>query len=120
MFRDMQEWGASWLREMAGTHCGQTVTLTVNSVEYQVTASLVDEAGRVLPGPVNLTTEHTMFLFDASELVSKGIILNRQTLITWGDNQYQLVMQGNKYYTYNDVYKKNIVVAAKHVLDSDS
>jgi hypothetical protein len=117
---DLLSWGASWLKEMAGTHCSQVVVLTINSLEYEVTASLVDESGRVLPGPVNLVSEHTKFLFSTSELVSKGAVLSRNTIITWGDSQYQLVMQGNKYYTYNDVYKQNIVVAAKHVLDADS
>ena len=116
----MLAWGASWLEHMAGVHCGQLTTLTINSIEYEVTASLVDEAGRVLPGPVNMTTEHTKFMFNASELASKGVVLSRNTLIAWGANQYQLVMQGNQYYTYNDVYKKNIVIAAKHVLDADS
>lgn len=114
---DMLQWGASWLQNMAGTHAAQQVQLVRNGVPILLNASLVDEAGRLLPGPSNLKTEHTKFMFSANEIAAKGVVLDRATTVIWNNSNYQLVQEGNRWYTYNDAYRKNIVVTAKHVSD---
>lgn len=112
---DMLNWGATWLTEQTGLHAQQSVTVTTDGTATVIPASLVDEAGRLIPATVGLTTEHTKFMFEAAIVASLGVTFKRNTLITWGTNMYQVVQEGNKWWTYNDVYKKQIVITAKHV-----
>lgn len=112
---DMLNWGAAWLTGMVGAHTTQTVIVSTDGTDYETVATLVDEAGRLIPATVGLTVEHTKFMFEAATLASLGITFKRNTLITWGTNAYQVVQEGNKFWHYNDAYKKHIVVTAKHV-----
>lgn len=112
---DMLEWGASWLTQMTGLHLQQDVVVTTDGVAVPIAASLVDESGRLLPGTVNVATEHTKFVFEAAVVASLGINFKRGTLITFGNENYQIVMEANRWWHYNDVFKKQIVIAAKHV-----
>ena len=114
---DILNWGATWLTNMTGLHTQQDCTVTTDGVAIPIPASLVDEEGRLIPATVGLATEHTSFLFEVAQVASLGVTFKRGSLISWGDNSYQVVQKGNKWWNYNDVYKKQMVVVAKHVSD---
>lgn len=117
---DMLNWGATWLTEQTGLHTQQEMTVTTDGTSIPISASIVDESGRLIPATVGLTTEHTKFIFEAAVVASLGVTFKRGTFITWGTNYYQVVQEGNKWWTYNDTYKKQMVVTAKHVSDIPS
>ena len=117
---DMLEWGANWLKGMVGLHAVQDISVRCDGTWIETTASLVDEAGRIIPGQVALVTEHTKFMFETTQVASKGIVFKRNTIVRWGAQDYQVVLQGGAWWTYNDVFKQHIVVNTKHVSDSNS
>lgn len=116
---DMLEWGADWITGMVREHVSQTVTVTwtVSDVEYSETlsASLVDEAGRVLRNEVKSKVENTYFLFETSEVEEKAVPLFRGLRINWNSNLYEIVTVGSSLVSFNDAHKRGTVVATKHV-----
>lgn len=112
---DMLEWGANWLTSQTGLHTQQDMVVTTDGVSIPISASLVDESGRLIPATVGMVTEHTKFLFEAAIVASLGVTFKRGSTITWGTNMYQVVQEGNRWWNYNDTYKKQMVVTAKHV-----
>ena len=55
--------GADWLSKITELHTDDDVQVGYVGNLKDCTASLVDEAGRLLPGAANVRTEHTRFLF---------------------------------------------------------
>lgn len=114
---DLLEWGAEWLAEQAKTHASFKVTLVYNDIRTEISASLVDEQGRVIPQEVKLRTEFTKFLFNTGELLNCGVPIRRGLIIEWGSKKYEVVINGARIFNYNDSYRKTIVVETKHVSD---
>jgi len=117
---DVLKWGADWLADISLQVCSQTVAVITNGVTRTTKATLCDEAGRLLPGKVPLRTEHTNFLFNAAEVASEGIQFIRGTEIEWEDSLYEVIAESGRYWTYNDTFKKQILVRTKHVFDRAS
>jgi hypothetical protein len=120
---DYLDWGASWLSEQAKEHASQEVVLkwTVNGVVTTATlqASLVDEEGRIIRGPVKAVTENTYFMFTTADLEGTQIPLERGVQILWNSNEYDIVIGRNRMATANDTHQYTTVIAAKHVLSRD-
>lgn len=114
---DMLEWGADWLSDWSKDHASFPVYLVSGNTRAQINATLVDEAGRVIPQEVKTKTEFTRFMFNTGELASTGIAIRRGLRIEWGDNIYEVALNGSQLFTYNDAYKKQTVVDTKHVSD---
>jgi hypothetical protein len=115
---DMLSWGANWLSDITALHAVQQVTITdtaTGALPSSINAILADEAGRLLPGTVNVRTEHTVFLFESSDIAASGITFKAGTSIVLGENAYEVVKDSGKFWTYNDVFKRKIKVSAKHV-----
>ncbi len=115
MVFDHLKWGADWLSSMVEENAEQTVFVGYEGNLQETTASLVDESGRVLPGPASIVTEHTKFLFESAKFATLGLTIKRGMLIRWDTQYYEIVQDGNKWWTYNDPFKRKFVVAAKHV-----
>lgn len=107
---NMLKWGADWLSTMDQW---TTETVTVNGTE--ILAVIADTEGRLLPGKVPTFSQHTVFLFESTEVASKGIVFRRGTYIVWNDSHYELVAENNRFWSYNDAFKRKIVVKTKHV-----
>lgn len=116
----MLAWGAEWLSEISKTSAVQTVQVTTGNVTATLDATLCDEAGRLLPGQTGVKTEHTKFLFETADVANAGITFIRGTTIVWNDSTYKVVADGNRFWTYNDAFKRKIAVSTKHVSLSDS
>lgn len=110
------EWGANWLQGVATQHTEVEVTVSNDGVSYQANATLVDEQGRMLPGNLPLVVENTRFMFRAAQVASLGIVFKRNTIITYGSQNYEVVPQSNRFWVYNDVFKKHVVVDTKQVV----
>lgn len=120
---DFLDWGANHLSVIAKQDCSQEVVLSwkVNGVLTSVTlqASLVDEEGRVIRGPVKAVTENTFFMFTTADLEANQIPLERGVQILWNSNSYDVVIGKNRMATANDTHQYTTVIAAKHVLSRD-
>lgn len=120
---DFLDWGAEWLSIQAKEHASQEVVLkwTVNGVITTATlqASLVDEEGRIIRGPVKAVTENTYFMFTTADLEGTEIPLERGVQILWNSNEYDIVIGRNRMATANDTHQYTTVIAAKHVLSRD-
>lgn len=115
------KWGAEWLSEMTKVSTDEPVEIGYHETGFKSSsASFVDESGRLVPGPVAVRTEHTKFLFESSELARLGIAIKRGLLIKWNSNYYEVVQDGNKWWNYNDTFKRKIVIATKHVTNTTS
>lgn len=114
---DMLEWGANWLKGMTNDHTAQEITLSWNlggeEFTLTITGSIVDEAGRVLYSDQKTQIENTLFLIDSVKLV--GVPIGRGLRITWSGNNYDCVMQGGRYYFFNDTHRKQTVIVTKNV-----
>ncbi len=123
VYDDYLEWGADWVTPMAQKFASQEVTViwTEGGVTHSETcrASLVDEDGRILQGPVKAAVENTFFMFTVEEINTKNVPLDRGVFIEWDSNQYEIVNGRNKAASANDVYQRTIVVGTKHVLNRD-
>jgi len=120
---DFLDWGANHLSVVAKQDCSQEVVLNwkVNGVLTSVPlkASLVDEEGRVIRGPVKAVTENTYFMFTTADLEANQIPLERGVQILWNSNEYDVVIGRNRMATANDTHQYTTVIAAKHVLSRD-
>lgn len=113
--------GAEWLSKITEKHTDEPVEIGYHDTGFKPTqASFVDEAGRLVPGQVNVRTEHTKFLFEASRLAALNITIKRGLLIKWNNNYYEIVQDGSRWWNYNDTFKRKIVISAKHVTISTS
>lgn len=121
---DFLEWGADFLLEMSETHTRQDVTLTWTvsgqPVTLQTTASLVDEDGRLIRTEIKEKIENTFFLFSTSDLLEGSVPLRRGIKVSWGDQSFVTVVQGNKCYYYNDTHQRTTVLITKHVPNTDN
>lgn len=107
--------GADWLSKITELHTDDDVLVGYVGDLKPCTASLVDEAGRLLPGQSNTRTEHTRFLFESSKFATLGFQIKRGLLIVWAGHYYEVVQENNKWWTYNDTFKRKIVITTKHV-----
>lgn len=114
---DILDWGGDWLHQQAQANVSQEIIISWTDTaprSVTVTGSLVDEEGRVIPNQGGKTqTEVTRFMIPADQLVN--VPLKRGTKLAWYDQEYELVQQANKMWYYNDVYKRDIILNAKHV-----
>lgn len=115
---DMLAWGIEWLSNVA--NITQTVEVSTGNLTVNLDTTPCDNAGRLLPGQAPTITQNVKFLFEASEVANSGITFRRNTVITWNDSTYHVVSEGNRFWAYNDSFKRKIVVSAKHVSLSDS
>lgn len=118
---DFLAWGADFLNEMSDEHASFEVEIswTDNSVSMSETiiANVVDEEGNMVRGDVKARIENTRFMFNNADVIEHAIPLKRGVRITWDDSIYEIVIQGNKSYFFNDAYKRKVVVVTKHVLN---
>lgn len=114
--RDLLKWGADWLSNMSASYETPLQVGLDLSTLYDINGALVDEEGRVLPGSTKLYTEYTAFAFETESLLEHFTFTECKTLIIIYDDQQYNANKAN----YNDVYRKKIIVKAKHVIISSS
>lgn len=116
---DLLKWGIDWLSTMTKTTTSQKVSLVWKEGRIDdVSCRFVDEAGRIINATTKQQTEHTLFLFDASDLVDNGVPLTRGLRVIWGKHTYEAAVNGNNVWRYNDAFRVQIVLSTKHVSDS--
>ena len=113
--KDMLDWGSEWLAAQTKLHAQQDVTVTTDGVAVNTKAAITDTEGRNLPGKVDQKVEHTMFLFNVTEIVKYSIKFKRNTIITWNEKDYQVVVNKKGLWAYNDSHKRQIVVYTNEV-----
>lgn len=114
---DYLELGADWLQEMSERFARQNVVLkwTNNGQTFTagMTASLVDEEGRLIRGQAKLKIENTFFLFTHNELLTAEVPLRRGLIIEWNNRSFEAVLQGDKCYFFNDTHRRTTVIVTK-------
>lgn len=111
---DILDWGIDWLHKQQQLSVNETLLLTWTTGTRSVFGSLVDEAGRMVPGQGAKTiTEFTRFLITTSQLVDVPLV--RGLMVTWKSHNYELTPDGIKCWYFNDALRRGTILVTKHV-----
>lgn len=100
-----------WFKRQREAHTTVEVLIgitkdTATPINCTITKS---EANSITRGVV-VHSIYYHFIFDTSDLVSKGLQINRNLNIWYGNNQYQITQEGRDMIEHNDPFQKDTIL----------